>query len=83
MILITIYLERELRSQESIILLHRVYGKKSRLEECGFGRPPLMKRIVTSYIAWEWGCAYIYKHTILDTTRFKAVMTMNLLELRS
>jgi hypothetical protein len=39
--------------------------------------------IVTSHIAWEWGCAYMYKCTIYDTTRFKAVMTMNLSELRS
>jgi hypothetical protein len=35
------------------------------------------------HIAWEWGCAYMYKCTIYDTTRFKAVMIMNLLELRS
>jgi len=39
--------------------------------------------IVTSHIAWEWGCAYMYKCTIYDTTRFKAVMAMNLSELRS
>jgi hypothetical protein len=39
--------------------------------------------IVTSHIAWELGCAYMYKHTFLDTTRFKGVMTMNLSELRS
>jgi hypothetical protein len=39
--------------------------------------------IVKSHIAWEYGCAYLYKRTILDTTRFKAVMAMNLLELRS
>jgi len=39
--------------------------------------------IVTSHIAWEWGCAYIYKCTIYDTTRFKSVMAMNLSELRS
>jgi hypothetical protein len=39
--------------------------------------------IVTSHIAWEWGCAYMYKCTLYDTTRFKAVMTMNLSELRS
>jgi hypothetical protein len=29
------------------------------------------------------GCAYMYKCTLLDTTRFKAVMAMNLSELRS
>jgi len=34
--------------------------------------------IVTSHIAWEWGCAYMYKRIILDTTRFKVVMVMNL-----
>jgi hypothetical protein len=39
--------------------------------------------IVTSHIAWEWGCAYMYKCTIYDTTRFKAVMVMNLSELHS
>jgi hypothetical protein len=39
--------------------------------------------IVTSHISWEWGCAYMYKCTIYDTTRFKAVMVMNLSELRS
>jgi hypothetical protein len=39
--------------------------------------------IVTSHISWECGCAYMYKCTIYDTTRFKAVMTMNLSELRS
>jgi hypothetical protein len=38
---------------------------------------------VTSHIAWEWRCAYIYKCIIFDITRFKAVMTMNLLELYS
>jgi hypothetical protein len=38
---------------------------------------------VTSHIAWEWGCAYMYKCTIYDTTRFKAVMAMNLSELCS
>jgi hypothetical protein len=38
---------------------------------------------VTSHIAWEGGCAYMYKCTIYDTTRFKAVMAMNLSELRS
>jgi hypothetical protein len=36
---------------------------------------------VTSHIAWE--CAYMYKYTIYDTKRFKAVITMNLSELRS
>jgi hypothetical protein len=40
-------------------------------------------RDVTSHIAWEWGCAYMYKCTLYDTTRFKAVMAMNLSELRS
>jgi len=39
--------------------------------------------IVTSYIAWEWRCAYMYKCTLYDTTRFKVVMVMNLSELRS
>jgi hypothetical protein len=39
--------------------------------------------IVTSHIAWEWGCAYMYKRTILDTMRFKAVVTMNQSKLRS
>jgi len=34
--------------------------------------------IVMSHIAWEWGCAYMYKHTFLDITRFKVVMIMNL-----
>jgi hypothetical protein len=38
---------------------------------------------VTSHIVWEWGCAYMYKCTLYDTTRFKAVMAMNLSELRS
>jgi len=38
---------------------------------------------VTSHIAWKWRCAYMYKCTIYDTTRFKAVMVMNLLELHS
>jgi hypothetical protein len=33
--------------------------------------------IVTSHIAWEWECAYMY------TTRFKVVMTNNLSKLRS
>jgi hypothetical protein len=39
--------------------------------------------IVTSHIAWEWGCAYMYKRSLLDTKRFKVVMAMNLSELRS
>jgi hypothetical protein len=39
--------------------------------------------VVTSHIAWEWECAYMYKHTLLDTTLFKVVMTMNLSKLRS
>jgi hypothetical protein len=41
--------------------------------------------IVTFNIAciWEWGCAYMYKRTLLDTTRFKVVMAMNLSELRN
>jgi hypothetical protein len=39
--------------------------------------------IVTSHIAWEWRCAYMDKRTLHDTTRFKAVMAMNLSELRS
>jgi hypothetical protein len=41
--------------------------------------------IVTSHIAWvwEWECAYMYIRIILDTTHFKAVMAMNLSELRS
>jgi hypothetical protein len=34
--------------------------------------------IVTSYIAWKYGCTYMCKCTILDITHFKAVMTMNL-----
>jgi hypothetical protein len=36
-----------------------------------------------SHIAWEWGCAYMYKHNIIDITHFKVVMTMNLSKLRS
>jgi hypothetical protein len=39
--------------------------------------------IVMSHIAWEWGCTYMYKRTILDTIHFKAVMTMNQSELCS
>jgi hypothetical protein len=39
--------------------------------------------IVTSHIAWECRCAYMYKRTLLDTTRFKVMMAMNLSELRS
>jgi hypothetical protein len=39
--------------------------------------------IVTSHIAWECECAYMYKRTLLDTTYFKAVMAVNLSELRS
>jgi hypothetical protein len=39
--------------------------------------------IVTSHIAWEWGCAYMYKFIIYNTTHFKAMMVMNLSELRS
>jgi hypothetical protein len=39
--------------------------------------------VVTSRIAWEWGCTYMYKRTILDTKHFKAVMAMNLSKLRS
>jgi hypothetical protein len=39
--------------------------------------------IVTSHIAWEWGCAYMYIRTLLDTMRFKVVMAINLSELRS
>jgi len=38
--------------------------------------------IVTSHIAWEWRCAYMYKHTLLDTIHL-TVMAMNLSELRS
>jgi len=38
---------------------------------------------VMSHINWECERAYMHKRTILDTTRFKAVMTMNLSELRS
>jgi len=38
---------------------------------------------VTSHIAWEWRCVYIYKCTIYDTTRFKAMMAKNLSELRN
>jgi hypothetical protein len=40
--------------------------------------------IATFHIAWvwEWGCAYMYKRTILDTC-FEAVMAMNLSELHS
>lgn len=34
---------------------------------------------VTSHIVCECGCAYMYMRTLLDTTHFKAVMTMNLL----
>jgi hypothetical protein len=36
---------------------------------------------VTSHIACEWRCVYMYKCTLYDTTRFKAVMAMNLSEL--
>jgi hypothetical protein len=36
---------------------------------------------VTSHIVWECGCAYMYIRILLDITRFKAMMTMNLLEL--
>jgi hypothetical protein len=41
--------------------------------------------IVTFHIVWvwEWVYAYMYIHIILDTTCFKAVMVMNLSELRS
>jgi hypothetical protein len=41
--------------------------------------------IVTSHIiwVWEWVCAYMYIRTLLDMTHFKAVMAMNLSELRS
>jgi len=39
--------------------------------------------IVTSHIAWECGCAYMYKRTLLDTIHFKAMMVMNLSELSS
>jgi len=40
---------------------------------------------MTSHIAWvwEWVCAFMYIHTFLDTTHFKALMAMNLLELHS
>jgi len=36
--------------------------------------------IVTSHIVWvwEWVCAYMYIRTLLDTTRFKVVIAMNL-----
>jgi hypothetical protein len=37
--------------------------------------------IVTSHIAWECGCAYMYKCTLLD--RFKAVKVMILSEIRN
>jgi len=36
--------------------------------------------IVTSHIAWKWRCAYMYKHILLDTTRFKVMMATNLSE---
>jgi hypothetical protein len=39
--------------------------------------------IVTSHIAWKLRCAYMYKRNLLDTTRFKDMMTMNLSELHS
>jgi hypothetical protein len=40
--------------------------------------------IVTSHIlGMRMGCAYMYIRTLLDTTRFKAVMVMNLSELCS
>jgi len=39
--------------------------------------------IMTSHVAWEWRCAYMYKRTIHDTMCFKAVMAMNLSELCS
>jgi hypothetical protein len=35
---------------------------------------------MTSHIALEWGCAYMYKCTLYDTTHFKVVMVMNLSE---
>jgi hypothetical protein len=40
---------------------------------------------VTSHISWKYGCIYIYIYirNFLDTTGFKAVMTINLLKLRS
>jgi hypothetical protein len=38
---------------------------------------------VVSHISWEWGCAYMYKGTLLDTTLFKVMMTMTLSEFRS
>jgi len=31
---------------------------------------------VTSHVAWEWECVYMYKCIIHDTTRFKAVMVI-------
>jgi hypothetical protein len=36
--------------------------------------------IMTSYITWVWEmrCTYMYIHILLDTTRFKAMMAMNL-----
>jgi hypothetical protein len=41
--------------------------------------------IVTSHMAWVWEyvCAYMYIHTLLDTMRFKVMVAMNLSELRS
>jgi len=45
----------------------------------------VLLKCVTSNIAWVWECecTYVYICAILDTTRFKAAMTMNLSELRS
>jgi hypothetical protein len=37
--------------------------------------------VVTSHITWVF--AYMYIRTLLDTMRFKAVMAMNLSELRN
>jgi hypothetical protein len=39
------------------------------------------RRYVTSNIALESRCVYMYKRTILHTMRFKSVMVMNLLKL--
>jgi hypothetical protein len=41
--------------------------------------------IVTSHMAWVWEyvCAYMYIHTLLDTMGFKVMVAMNLSELRS
>jgi hypothetical protein len=62
--------------------LKKLKGKKKHMKG-GEGAWVFGMLYMTSHIAWEWGCAYMYKCTIYDSTRFKAVMVMNLSELRS